>query len=403
MQVAQALQTARVPASVRRLLTTLRARGHAAHLVGGCVRSLAQGRHAADFDVVTDASPERVLALYPQAVPTGLRHGTVMVPTPHGPVDVTSYRAGPRLVDDLSRRDFTINAVAWDPLDGELVDPFGGLDDLDAGRLRCVGAADARLAEDPLRALRAARFLACLPLELDPELEAALPAAAPALAGVARERIRRELEGLLLGARAGAALRLLRRSGLEARIAPDTLEDAGQIVDALPQDLDLRLAGWLRGTRAGRTLGRLRFPRRRGERVERLLQLHPIEGRVDPARDASVRKLLSKLGDADCEALLELREAELLAAPDAAVSARLAALRESLERVRRSGLLALRRGDLALDGSAVMELLGTGPGPHVGRALRELTDHVLEDPEQNTPDALERLLRDWWANEQTRG
>jgi len=152
-----------------------------------------------DFDVATPAPIERVLALFPRAIPIGLRHGTVMVPTPAGPVDVTRFRSGPRLVDDLAHRDFTLNAIAWSP-GGALVDPHDGVADLAAGRLRAVGDADARLAEDPLRALRAARLVAERGFTPDPALVAAMARAAPAVAGVAAERLRAELERLLSNA-----------------------------------------------------------------------------------------------------------------------------------------------------------------------------------------------------------
>jgi tRNA nucleotidyltransferase (CCA-adding enzyme) len=390
-----------LPAPVHALLARLHGEGYAAHLVGGCVRDLARGERVRDFDVTSPATPEAVLALFPRAVPTGLRHGTVMVPTPVGPVDVTRYRAGPKLEDDLACRDFTLNAVAWDPASGALVDPFLGLEDLRAGRLRCVGSAAARLGEDPVRALRAARFLSCLPVEPDAELLAALPEMADRLRDVAPERQRRELEPLLLGARAGEALRLLRSSGLEARLAPGTQKDAPEVVAALPFELELRLAGWLRGARAAKILSRLRFSRRTVRRVERILLRHPLHAHVDPARDASLRRFLGKVGDADTEALLALREAEIevTGLGGSLEEQQLVALREGFERVRRSGALALQRSDLALDGAAVMRLLGTGPGRSVGRALRALTDAVLEDPSRNTPEALEELLAVWWRRE----
>nr|NIU21827.1 tRNA nucleotidyltransferase [Actinomycetota bacterium]NIU70225.1 tRNA nucleotidyltransferase [Actinomycetota bacterium]NIW32111.1 tRNA nucleotidyltransferase [Actinomycetota bacterium]NIX24343.1 tRNA nucleotidyltransferase [Actinomycetota bacterium] len=102
------LDADRIPGPVRAVLARLREAGHAAHLVGGCVRDLSRGRTSHDFDVTTPAPPDAVLALFPRAVPTGLRHGTVMVPTSSGPVDVTRYRRGPKLEDDLACRDFTI-------------------------------------------------------------------------------------------------------------------------------------------------------------------------------------------------------------------------------------------------------------------------------------------------------
>jgi tRNA nucleotidyltransferase (CCA-adding enzyme) len=401
-----------VPPAVLELLRALAGGGFDAALVGGCVRDLLRGAPAVDFDVATAAPPEAVLLLFPRAVPIGLRHGTVMVPTRTGPVDVTSFRAGPRLEDDLGRRDFTVNAMAWRPDDGALVDPFGGRADLAAGRLRAVGDAAARLAEDPLRALRAARLVATLGLAPDPRLEAALSGVRAALPAVARERIRQELARLLVAPHAGAGLALLRRSGIEAELVPDSAPDASALLDRLPASLPLRLAAWLRapagepagrsGARAARAesaLARLRFPRRVAQHVAALVRAHPIERDVDPRSDASVRRLLRRIGAEDAAGLLALREAELTLAdsgsPGATTDRQLVGeLHAALARVRAAGETALQRLDLALDGRAVMAALGRGPGPHVGEALRYLTERVIDDPESNTPERLRALLQE---------
>lgn len=391
-----------VPAGVTRLLDRLADAGHERYLVGGCVRDLLQGRPPGDFDVATAASPAQLLALFPRAVPIGLRHGTVMVPSADGPVDVTCFRAGATTIEaDLAHRDFTINAVAYDPRTGRLLDPFEGRSDLDKGRLRAVRNARERLAEDPLRALRAARLAATLDLDVDADLVAAMSACVRALRSVARERVRRELSELLLAERVDVGLALLRRTGLEAALAPGTRPDAAAVVAALPADLELRLAGWLRGARAGPVLRQLRFPRRSVQRVEQLLREHPIEGSVQPAKDVSVRRLLKRVGEAELPALLALRRAELrhAAEPDPQASRALEQLEEALARVRRSGRLALGRHQLALDGVAVMGVLGIGPGPAVGRALRFLTDRVIENPSLNRPEALRSLLEEWGAQQ----
>jgi tRNA nucleotidyltransferase (CCA-adding enzyme) len=317
-----------------------------------------------------------------------------MIPTRSGPVDVTSTHGGASLEDDLARRDFTVNAMAFDPLAPRFVDPWGGRGDLDAGRLRCVGSAAERLREDPLRALRAARFAATLGLLPDAELEAALPACAAALDDVAPERIRRELETLLTGPQAGRGVAILRRSGLEARLVPGAPGDAARLLDALPLDPELRWAAWLRGTQAESILARLRVPRRSAERVLRLLGLHPIDEHADPGSPVSLRRVLSRAGADGVAALLALREAELAAEapPGAARREALVGLRAAFEREHARKDLALHRLDLALDGSAVMEILGCAPGPEVGHALRFLTERVLEDPALNTRERLRALL-----------
>jgi tRNA nucleotidyltransferase/poly(A) polymerase len=384
-----------VPEAVGGVLRALAAAGHEAVLVGGCLRDLCLGRPVADWDVATSARPEEVLALFPRAVPIGLRHGTVMLPSAAGPIDVTSYR-GEGLAGDLARRDFTLNAMAFAPAPRRWLDPEGGLADLRAGRLRAVRGAAARLAEDPLRALRAVRLVAELDLALDPELAAALPGTS--LRRVARERIRAELERLLLGPAVGRALSLLRSAGLEAALFGSPLApDAAAVVAALPADLELRLAGWLRGRDAAALLGRLRFSRQRTEVVAQLVRLHPVEG---GRRRADLGRLLVRVGREGVLRLLALRDAELAAGTlegDAAARAaeRLAALRRTLESLDRAGVLAGGRPRLAVGGAEVMGWLACPPGPRVGRALAYLTLQVLGDPTRNQPETLRELVRTW--------
>ena len=390
-----------VPGGVREILATLTTRGHAAYLVGGCVRDLLRGEPVGDFDIASSAAAEAVLDLLPRAIPIGLRHGTVMVPTRDGPVDVTTFRAGPDIEADLAHRDFTINAMAYDPESEVLLDPFGGRNDLADRRLRAVGRAEDRFREDPLRILRAARLVATLKLEVTPEIESEMAKARADLRGVARERIRRELALLLLAPDAARGLALLRETGIEADLAPGTARDAAAVVGALPGDLELRLAGWLRCTNAEAILRRLRFSRRTTQRVTRLLRRHPIGADVNPKRDDAVRKLIKRLGPKDLDALFTLRETELAAEADAETSAaeieKLRSVQAAIARIRRSGALALRRSDLAITGQEVMQALGCGPGRIVGQALRHLTDQVVEDPARNTPEQLRALLELWAA------
>lgn len=404
------------PAAVLQLLEVLQQDGHEAVLAGGCVRDRLRGAPVRDWDIATSARPERSLALFPRAVPIGLRHGTIMAPCAAGPVDVTPFR-GASLAEDLAQRDFTLNAMAWDPLRGGWHDPHGGRADLAAQTLRAVGQAEARLAEDPLRALRAARLLAALNLRIAPALRAALPGAAGALAQVAPERVRTELERLLLAAQAGRGMALLRHSGLEAALLPGVCADCADLVALLPADLELRLAAWLRGARAGALLARWRFPKNRARNAERLLALHPVDH--CPPADSAMRRLRKRAGgEANLARLFALREAELqlaeaklsgaatvevqscspqkdapqTAAEIARAREKLAALRAALARTRGH---AISPAALALDGRAVMEILGIGPGPQVGRALRHLLECVLDDPAQNEPGALRALLCAW--------
>lgn len=385
--------TLAIPPPVVRVLETLDAGGHEAFLVGPCVRSLLAGDDVRDFEVVTSAAGDAVLAHFPNAVPLDAARGRAMVPTGAGPVDVVPYTRGGAIDGELAHRAFTLHAVAISAA-GEIVDPFEGRADAGKALLRGVGPPAERLAEDPLRALRALRLVATEDLEIAPDLADAIPAVAAEITRVPAARVREELVPLLLGVCASRGLALLRASGLEAVLAPGVREDAARVVGALPADLELRLAAWLRGARAVSALRRLRFPRPRVLAVERLLQLHPVDagGRSQP--EPRTRRL-ARRDPARLQGLLALREAEIAANDEGP------AARERLTRLREALLHASRepsrpQPDLALDGAAVMETLGCGPGPHVGRALRHLSGVVAADPACNEPEALREKLRAWW-------
>jgi tRNA nucleotidyltransferase/poly(A) polymerase len=384
---------------VREIAARLTAAGHVTALVGGSVRDGLLGRLAPDFDLATSAAPDATLALFPRAIPIGLRHGTVMIPSAARPVDVTQFR-GASLREDLGRRDFTINAMALElctpPV---LLDPTGGHHDLAAGVLRCPGDPHERLAEDPLRTVRAARFVAELGVEPDPALRAALPDHAAAVTGVAGERIRVEIERLMLGPHVERGLALLRDIGAERLLVPGVRADAARIAGAVAPQLLLRLTAWLRDTQAGTHLRKLRFSRRVVETVERRVAAHPAsEWTPGPA---ALRKQRRRLGDDGLTALLALARAELEAAQGdpntAAAVARLTRVETALAELRRSGSLDVERATLTVHGGDVMRWLGCAPGPDVGRALRWLIERVAEDPTRNEPATLRALLRDYAA------
>ncbi len=203
------------PKYVRSVLTTLQARGHMAYLVGGCVRDMLMGVHPHDWDICTSALPEQVQALFPHTLPVGLRHGTVVVMVASRKVEVTTFRSEGGYSDhrhpddvrfvgdltaDLARRDFTMNAIALPP-DGLVVDPFGGVRDIESKIIRSVGEPDRRFEEDALRMFRALRFSARLGFRVEEETAAAIVRQAPLAAALSPERVRDEVEKLLLSPR----------------------------------------------------------------------------------------------------------------------------------------------------------------------------------------------------------
>ncbi|MBF5043990.1 CCA tRNA nucleotidyltransferase [Aggregicoccus sp. 17bor-14] len=415
------LKNAAIPRPVLDVLSRLREQGHAAYLVGGCVRDMLRGREPKDFDVASSARPEEVQRAFRKVIPTGIEHGTVTVLSGGVPVEVTTFRSEGEYVDgrrpesvtferevtaDLSRRDFTINAMAYDPVGGELCDPFAGQQDLARSLIRAVGDAHARFSEDGLRPLRAVRFAAVLGFGLDPATEAAIAPTVPVFRKVALERVREEFVKLLLSPRAEQGLLLLARTGLlavflpELAALPDT--EAARVrasVQAAPVDLDVRLAVLLADlvpAPAARDVAlRLKFPNKVAERVGLLVAHHALQ-RLFEAPDAELRRLLAKAGPENAEALLAIARARLQVRAPAQLPA-LEALGARL-RAQVEARPPLNARALALNGAAVMAALGVGPSPAVGEATRFLVERVLEDPSLNSPEGLQGLLAGWKAS-----
>jgi tRNA nucleotidyltransferase (CCA-adding enzyme) len=430
MRVPAALARAKLPRPLLEVLRRLAGAGHRSWIVGGAVRDLLLRRHREtnDFDVATPATPQEVTALFPKVVPTGIEHGTVTVIAGGLALEVTTFRGEGRYVDgrrpesvtfhrdleaDLARRDFTINALAWDPLGEEFRDPHGGRTDLARRIVRAVGVAEERFAEDGLRPMRAVRFAAQLGYRLAPATRAAIPGALPVVRKVAIERISDELGRLVVARHAAEGIGLLRATGLLEAVLPLLAEQPGRAVDhavrvlaRVPPDPALRFAALLHvagPAGAERALVALRQPRRVSDEVAALLRAHACLAAAPPGAPpgspAEVRRFLSRAGPHRAAALVTLARAEVAALPRArarAAAREVKKLERAISQIRRAAPPLLQQ-DLALGGREAMQVLAVPPGPEVGEALRHLLDRVLEDPAMNTPDALEAELRRWWA------
>lgn len=433
-----------LPPSVVSVLHTLAAAGHEAALVGGTVRDHLLGRPHADWDAATSARPEEVAALIAGSTWEN-RFGTVTVVGPPA-VEITSYRAegsyrdrrrpddvrfGVSLAEDLDRRDFTINAIAWVPVDldsgsGVLVDPHGGEADLRAGVLRAVGDPGERLTEDALRLMRACRLASLLNLRIDRATSDAIRSMAVSVADISGERIRDELQRIMdHDPRPSRALGLLERLGPlevvlpevaalrgipQAKLVPgDALDHTFAAVDvAPPDDPDLRLAVLMHDIGKAKTEGdghfighervgadmtvailrRLRLPTARVERIAGVVRNHMFA--YEPAwTDAAVRRFIRRLDGVDRGLLFALRRADDAASGVGADGERLQAeleRRMAEQLASQPGLLVDRR--LAIDGDDLQRELGLEPGPVIGRILDRLTEAVLEDPERNERSTL---------------
>jgi len=443
---------------VRPLADRFHAAGHAVYLVGGIVRDLLLGRlrPGADLDLTTDALPEQTKAIldgWADALwEQGAAFGTIGARKGDIVFEITTHRAEayredsrkPHVVyasdvaEDLSRRDFTVNAMALRLPDVELVDPFGGAADLAAGALRTPLTPEVSFSDDPLRMLRAARFVAGYGFEPDKEVEAAVRDMRGRLEIVSAERIRDELSKLLVVDDPSAGLWFLADTGLADEFLPelramrleqdpihrhkDVLAHTIAVVAKTSPRLVVRLAALLHDVGKPRTraigprgvsfhhhevvgarmardrLRALRFPTQVVDDVQRLVFLHlRFHGYGDDVwSDSAVRRYardagpllddLNELTRCDCTTRNE-RRARMLAARMDALEGRIAELRE------REELDALRPD---IDGNRVMELLGIGPGRAVGEALAMLLEARLDEGPLGEEEA-ERRVREWWA------
>lgn len=395
--------------------------------VGGAIRDAILGRDRADWDLATSATPDRVRSLFRRTVPLGVEHGTVGVIAPDGEMyEVTTFRRdvetdGRHAVvafadsvdEDLARRDFTINALAWRPASGELRDPFGGRTDLETRVLRAVGDPAARFSEDYLRVLRGLRFAGRLALAVEPETRAALERAVPGLPRLSAERVREELWKTLSGPGAGETLQLYVQTGALAPWIPELAEAAGRdprwqetvaavdaigahrpllrlvrLLLALPRDEGDGTGGEAGAAAAAtveRILRRLKFSNAETRRAvslwERYLPLvHPADS------SARIREWLSEVGPESARDLFRLHFAAARAR-GAEESKRLlaSAWRRVHDELLAGAPIAL--SDLAVDGDDLLAL-GLPRGPLIGLMLEELHAQVLEDPARNERETL---------------
>ncbi|HEX7048727.1 MAG TPA: CCA tRNA nucleotidyltransferase [Longimicrobiales bacterium] len=439
------------PAPVRAIARRLEDAGFETWAVGGAVRDALLGRPAGDWDLASRARPAEVRRLFRRTVPIGIEHGTVGVLGEDGVLyEVTTFRRdietfgrhavvefADTIEEDLSRRDFTINALAWHPLTGELRDPFLGMEDLETGRLRTVGEPAERFAEDYLRVLRALRFAGDFELVIDAATWDALVAAVPHLVELSAERIREELWKILgKTRRASAALSLYAAAGalvvlypeLDRLVGLEPGDGAGHdawteslfAVDALPPARPLlRVAALLHGVGkpAARTrdlrggwryvghevvgapvaeavMRRLKASNADTDRVRRLVR-HQSDLFPPDAPGAGVRRWLRDIGPDLVRDLFRLRFALWRAATVGRAGG--AAPDDLIDRWRTVRAVLRQHPVLEVKGLAIggadLRALGLEPGPEYGRILRGLLEAVIERPELNTREALLERVR----------
>ncbi len=451
-----------VPAHIRRVIRALADAGFESWLVGGAVRDLCRGAAAKDFDVATIATPTEMRRVFgpKRTIPTGEKHGTMTIlvdreSAEREPVEVTTFRGEAEYSDgrrpdavrfvrtieeDLARRDFTMNALAYDPERDELRDPFDGRGDLAKRLVRAVGDPLARFSEDGLRSLRGVRFCAQLDFQIEPATLAAIPQTIAVFRKVSAERVRDELLKILLAPRPSTALRLLAETGLLHEIVPELEEgigfsqnryhahdvwehtlatvDAARILKDDPTPWLVRMGALLHDVAKPRTAApkegapgertffkhdlvgadmtqaiaeRLRLSNRERERVTGLV-LHHMFWYTPEWTDGSVRRFIGRVGAEELSPLFALREADVAGrGREEDPKAELGELEARIaSELMKAG--ALKVADLAVRGPDVIKAIGRPPGPIVGEILRRLLERVLDEPALNTRERLLALV-----------
>lgn len=454
-------EVSRVLSAAARLPTPERSdggQGFESYLVGGCVRDLVMGQKPKDWDITTNAKPEEIEALFPKTFYEN-DFGTVGIVNEATEdaslkvIEVTPYRLesgysdfrrpdevkwGMTLDEDLARRDFTMNALAYDTEEGELVDTFGGLEDIKKKHIRTVGKPDERFGEDALRILRAIRFASKLGFAIEHETQEAVSKNAPLLAHISRERVRDEFEKIVMSENPSIALGLAAHLGLLKFISPELEKGIGveqnqahaytvwehlirSLDHAAKKDLPLhvRLAALFHDIAKPHTkafkngqatfyghevvgakitkkiLEDLKFPKEIVDKVTKLVRWHMFFSDTEEISLSAVRRLVRNVTPELVWDLMSVRAADRIGTgrPKEAPY-RLRKYHSMIEEVMRDPISVKQ---LKVGGEEIMALTGTQGGPHVGSILEILLSEVLEDPKLNEKDYLEGRVKELYA------
>lgn len=441
-----------IPKEASLVSETLRQSGYKSYLVGGCVRDLLVGREPKDWDITTNATPEQIQAVFPDSFYEN-DYGTVGVKTGATDerlaiVEVTPYRLesaysdkrrpdtvtfGTSLLDDLARRDFTINAIALDDAQGQIIDPYDGQKDIKDKIVRAVGDARERFNEDALRMLRAVRFVAELNFGIDGNTAAAIGENNKHLSHVSRERIRDEFVRILNSGRPMNSLVLAQQLGILEYIAPDLIHGIGveqnqahsydvfghlmrtmQYAADKDWNFDIRLAGLFHdvskpetrrwsdekedwtfhghdvvGSRVTRkALEALRFPRETISKVVKLVRWHMFFSDPDQITLSAVRRVITNVGQENIWDLLNLRICDRIGTGRPKEQPfRFRKYKAMVEQALRDPISVTM---LKTDGGHVMEKFHVNPGPKIGYILNALLEEVLDDANLNTEEYLDK-------------
>ena len=448
------MERIKMPVQAREIIEKLRYAGHEAYIVGGCVRDSILEKDPADWDITTSASPVEIKELFPYTIDTGIEHGTVTVMIDHQPFEVTTYRVDGKyqdhrrptqvhftksLKEDLLRRDFTINAMAYNDDDG-LIDLYGGLADLKNGMIRCVGEAAQRFDEDALRILRALRFQAQLGFQVEEETKAAIRRQARFLKDISAERIQVELDKLLVSDHPEVLIDAY-KLGVTEIVLPEfdimmetpqnnphhkynvgmhTIEGLKQIeadhilrwtmllhdvgkpearVEGKEKD-HFKMHPVIGEKIAEKVLRRLKFDNQTLRQVKTLVLWHDRRfGGVKEINIRTVRRWVSEIGPEMFEKLMKIQKADISAQSDyqrEEKEAILSGTKQLFAKIlEEQNCLSVKQ--LAVGGTDLIEA-GVPQGKEVGEMLHWLLDQVLEKPSLNTKETLMDLVKEKRGN-----
>lgn len=436
----------KMPKGVINIIEVLRRNGFAAYVVGGSIRDILLGMPVYDWDITTDASPKQVTSLFDKVVPTGIKYGTVTVLLKDGDFEVTTFRCDEKYSDgrhpdkisftkdikeDLARRDFTVNAIAYDPVEDKLIDPFGGRQDLEKKIIRAVGEPLERFKEDGLRALRACRFAAKLEFSIEDATLRAISKTLRIFKKVAAERVRDEIMKMMLSERPSLGFEYMRKTGLLKIILPELEKCVGveqpkafhvhdvyyhsiYACDAAPKELPLvRIAALLHdiskpackkgetfydhdnagAVAAGKIMKRLKFGNDDTKEVVNLIKNHMFNYTQEWS-DSAVRRFIKRVGPENLEDLFILRISDMKAMEKEIDPGYLKELKTRVKKVIEEEN-ALNISDLKVNGMDVMKTLKIKESPKVGKILDSLLEKVLDDPVLNKRDSLLKIIRQY--------
>ncbi len=431
----------KIPENAKKILNTMHEAGFEAYVVGGCVRDALLGREPGDWDITTNAAPLEVKKLFRRTIDTGIEHGTVTVMFDKEGYEVTTYRIDGKyedgrhpnqvtftrsLVEDMQRRDFTINAMAYNDEEG-LIDEFGGEEDLKAGIIRCVGNPMERFSEDALRIMRAVRFSAQLGFDIEDNTRAAIKELAPNLKKISAERIQVELVKLITSDNPGR-IRDAYELGITKIILPEfddcmnteqnnkhhaynVGEHIIRAVENIRADRVLRLTMLLHdiakpvtmtvddngvshfkehdiigAKMAADIFRRLKFDRKTMDRACNLIKYHDYRF---PATSRNVRRAMNMVGAEDFPLLLEVRTADTLAQSEYEREDKLQLIADTKQIYEEicSKNECVSLSDLAVKGKDLIEA-GITPGKQIGTVLDAMLADVIDNPEHNSREYL---------------